>query len=219
MRDAARRQRFASWLETALGNDRAKLMQRTGLTKGRVTQLLDPDEPFGERAASNLARKLSLPEDYFERSVTADVAAIINDRGPKAWPNQQHPNKGQETPLAQLMSHPEKRIDPPQLTWESILALPLPDRFVLIVRDDAMAVPGQRGMAAGTRATFQRADEAQPGDDVLLADSDGNLYIRTYQLRRPGHWLAMARNPAFQPLDSKVDGLKVIGILKGYEWD
>lgn len=58
-----------------LQGDRAALIARTGLTKGRVTQLLDDNEPFGERAASSLARKLGLPPDFFERDEESAAAA------------------------------------------------------------------------------------------------------------------------------------------------
>lgn len=46
--------------------DRAKFTNQSGLTKGRVTQLFDSTEPFGERAARSLAEKLGLDADYFD---------------------------------------------------------------------------------------------------------------------------------------------------------
>lgn len=70
MRDDERRRNFAAWFAGApYRGDRARLMSRTGLTKGRITQLLNDagTEPFGERAATNLARKLGLADDFFER--------------------------------------------------------------------------------------------------------------------------------------------------------
>jgi hypothetical protein len=71
----ARRRRFLAWYgqhyrEGAAG--RAKFMADTGkrgekaITKGRVTQLFDDSEPFGELAARNLAIRLGLEPDYFE---------------------------------------------------------------------------------------------------------------------------------------------------------
>jgi hypothetical protein len=69
MRDDVRRRNFAAWFAgPPCRGDRAKLLSKTGLTKGRITQLLDDggDEPFGERAAANLARKLGLPDTFFE---------------------------------------------------------------------------------------------------------------------------------------------------------
>jgi len=66
MNDAHRRRRFSAYLSGPLKGDRALLIRKTGLTKGRISQLLDTDLPFGERAAARLAERLGLPEDYFE---------------------------------------------------------------------------------------------------------------------------------------------------------
>lgn len=78
MRDEARRQHFKSWFDLGpFKGDRAKLLRKTGLTKGRITQLLDGNEPFGERAATNLARRLGLKDDYFESP--PDLSGSINE--------------------------------------------------------------------------------------------------------------------------------------------
>lgn len=52
----------------------------------------------------------------------------------------------------------------------------LPDRFALTVRDEAMA-PRFR---PGHLVEFDRTRQAEPGDVVLLADGDGNAYIREH---------------------------------------
>lgn len=66
--DNERRQRFIDYFNgPPIRGDRAKFMEVTGLTKGRVSQLFDESEPFGARAAQNLAEKLGLPRDAFER--------------------------------------------------------------------------------------------------------------------------------------------------------
>lgn len=66
--DDARRARFLRFVADHCGPDpRRYLLAETGLSKGRITQLFDPDEPFGERTGRNLAEKLDLPPDYFER--------------------------------------------------------------------------------------------------------------------------------------------------------
>ncbi len=70
-----RRDRFSAYFKERLGGDRARLMQRTGYTKGRISQLLDKREPFGELAAARLASKLGLPTDYFERDHAPGEAA------------------------------------------------------------------------------------------------------------------------------------------------
>lgn len=68
--NARRRERFLAWYAGEYADSpkgRAKFMEDSGLTKGRVTQLLkDPNEP-GERAARNLALKVGKPPNFFER--------------------------------------------------------------------------------------------------------------------------------------------------------
>src|SRR6185503_2037545 len=70
-----RRARFVAWFQgPPCHGDRGalvRLMTRVAphekpLTKGRLSQLFDEDEPFGETAARNLAIRLGLPEDFFE---------------------------------------------------------------------------------------------------------------------------------------------------------
>ena len=61
--------------------------------------------------------------------------------------------------------------------------------------------------------TFQTDLSPRPGDGVLIADADGNYYLRIYKQRRPGNWEAHAENTAYQALDSERDGLRVLGVL------
>lgn len=61
-----RRERFIAYFDRVLKGSRAALMQKTDLTKGRVAQLFDERQPFGELAARNLAQRLGLPADYLE---------------------------------------------------------------------------------------------------------------------------------------------------------
>lgn len=79
-----RRRRFLDWYARTYPADssgRAKFMRDTArpglppLTKGRVSQLFDDDEPFGERAARSLAERLGLDPDYFERDHGIDLIA------------------------------------------------------------------------------------------------------------------------------------------------
>lgn len=70
--DAERRARFVEWFNgPPLRGDRARLIKITGYTKGRVAQFFDQDQPFGQLAAKNLAIKLGLDAQAFERAGTA----------------------------------------------------------------------------------------------------------------------------------------------------
>ena len=65
--DNTRRARFIAWFEgKPLLGDRKKLMDITGKTKGRVAQYFDSDQPFGERAAREIARAFDLGDEFFE---------------------------------------------------------------------------------------------------------------------------------------------------------
>lgn len=85
MRDDQRRARFVDWFLRTYREDsaiaRARFMAdsaRSGepaYTKGRVSQLFDERQPFGERAASSLAQRLGLPADYFERDAAPETTA------------------------------------------------------------------------------------------------------------------------------------------------
>ena len=73
MRDI-RRLRLKNLLESPrFGGNKTKLWKEAGLTSGRLTQLLDESEPFGELAAKNLEAALSLPAGYFSSLEEAPV--------------------------------------------------------------------------------------------------------------------------------------------------
>lgn len=56
---------------------RRELMRASGLTKGRISQLLDAAVPFGDLAAERLTKRLGLAPDYFtEPPPPADPAFI-----------------------------------------------------------------------------------------------------------------------------------------------
>lgn len=88
--DAERRDRFIAYFKgPPFKGDRQKLMQRTEYTKGRVAQFFDPDQPFGEKAAKNLALRLGLREDAFERDMTAGSESdpgVAVKTTPTPWP-------------------------------------------------------------------------------------------------------------------------------------
>jgi len=75
MNHDSRRRRFLAWYAREYGNlanGKQKFIEATRggddnkpLTKGRISQLFDPEQAFGEAAARSLARRLQLPEDIF----------------------------------------------------------------------------------------------------------------------------------------------------------
>lgn len=71
--DADRRRRFIALFKSKRFNsNREKLIEQSGLSKGRVSQLFDPNQAFGERAARALAESLDLPPNYFEHDAAPE---------------------------------------------------------------------------------------------------------------------------------------------------
>ena len=88
---------------------------------------------------------------------------------------------------------------------------PLEAEFQTTAPDAAMAPDVPRG----ARIIFITGVDPVPGDFVLCADSSGAHYLREYKALKAGHWQAHAINPAFLPLDSVRDGLRVLAVFDG----
>lgn len=165
------------------------------------------------------AKVLGVPVDaFFDRSEADLELSRISVTSPDTFAAMSHLLGVGKTRLTSVKVDVRPILPPPMIPWEELLSSPLPEKFAIVVRDDSMSVQGQRSLSVGDVATFVRADTAKAGDDVLVADAEGNVYIRSVQERTPGHWAALARNPAYQPLDSIADNLRVLGVLKGIEW-
>lgn len=63
---ALRRQKLRALIADKFGDNRGEFLKASGLTKGRLSQLLKPGEPFGDTAARNLEERLSLDPGYFD---------------------------------------------------------------------------------------------------------------------------------------------------------
>ncbi len=119
------------------------------------------------------------------------------------------------------MSQARPTIDPTTIEWGDLMKAELPRAFSLVARDDAMAPLLTKGNTArfSTERVKERTD--LPGKKVLLTDKDGNCYIREYRLRRGEQWQAVAINSTagFDPLDSIADGLRVLAVMTGVDWE
>lgn len=117
-------------------------------------------------------------------------------------------NEGQ----AHLMSY-TRFDDPPVLGWEAIvnMKIKLPQRFVVLVQDDALAPLTPRGV----RLIFDTDAAPSPGVGVLIEDAHGNRCIRRYVQAGGDRWIAAASNPAYAPLDSVKDELRVVAVASG----
>jgi hypothetical protein len=123
--------------------------------------------------------------------------------------------------VAHDLSQAIPTVEPTTMSWGDLMKTDLPRAFTLVARDDAMAPLLAKGHKArfSTERVAERTD--LPGRKVLVADRDGNAYIREYRLRRGDHWQAVAINSAagFDPLDSIADGLRVLAVMTGVDWE
>lgn len=67
MNDAHRKARLNHLIATDYGKP-IDFARATGMNKARVSQITSAEEPFGEAAARNLARKLDLHDDWFNHT-------------------------------------------------------------------------------------------------------------------------------------------------------
>jgi hypothetical protein len=202
--DNTRRDNLRRLIRDAFGDDRARFCKLAKLSKGRISQLLDPDEVFGELAAKNLVKRLGLDRGYFERELPGDPTenSSTADTLGKTQPPKMRGG------VAHLPIFAAVNVAPSQ-TWGDIVPDNLEHVFSVALPDDSMAPEAP----AGSVITFARSSSATSGQGVLLTDKDGSIYFREYRARTATTWQAVAKNSAFLPLDSAADGLTVIAVM------
>ena len=62
------------------GGSQLALARAVGLSEGRVSQLLDPEDSFGERSAKKIAGELRLELRYFEAGFSSDSEGLLIPR-------------------------------------------------------------------------------------------------------------------------------------------
>jgi hypothetical protein len=74
---ALRRSKLQHLLDHRYKGSREQFLKDSGLSKGRLSQLLDPDLPFGDVAARNLEERLKLEPGYFDAMDAQTVAFAV----------------------------------------------------------------------------------------------------------------------------------------------
>ncbi len=212
--------RINSWGPTHLRN-------AIGSTYSYWNDLLkSPKKAFGEKTARRVEEALGLPRGWLDiphaSSEVTGISLSVAEPNPP-W-QETHPalarpsSKAPALPQAHGMSLSERTIEPPVITWDSIMTADPPPEFQLRLTDAAMELDDPPSMRPGDHAFFRRSSSAQPGQVVLVVNAAGDLFIRKYQARTPGHWLAVARHPGYEPLDSVRDGLTILAVQYGGTW-
>lgn len=131
--DKERRRRFIAYFDgPPLCGDRQRLIQRTRYTKGRVAQFFDEDQPFGEKAARNLALRLGLKGDAFERDEGGSTAVVsIRPQGASAATSPLHDSL--QAVLNAIVAAPAARW--PSIRAQFDQAVQQPDKLAEVVAE------------------------------------------------------------------------------------
>ncbi|WP_157039443.1 hypothetical protein [Aquincola tertiaricarbonis] len=178
------------------------LAQAIGTPKSHVSALVSGTRGLGDDLAAKIERRYDRPAGWLDQDggnrqdVTASAA-----------------NSDQPFPQAHGVSQPAPIVEVPHLTWEALMAGPLPATFEITITDDSMAPE----FPAGTLVRFSTdVGDARARDAVLVGDRDGNVFFREYRFKKPGHWQAVALADGYEPLDSIADHLEVRAIMTSY---
>ena len=121
-------------------------------------------------------------------------------------------------PKHRAVAHPLSDFRPivtlQKVTWEELMVADLSGRFELSLRDDALAPE----YPAGTTIRFDATRKPRPGWPVLVKDSAGAFYVRDYIEGAGGRYKAEARQRGYAALDSVTDGLTLVGVMFGADW-
>lgn len=185
--DSPRQQLRRHHLEELIqeAGDAATLARLVGTPKTHISAIVNGKRGIGDVLSAKLETMMTKPTGWMDTP------------------------RGSEEPLVaravSLNHHTVLKI----IQWEALMSTDLPPQFVCAAPDDSMS-PRVR---EGQMVTFDRTLEARPGDGVLVVDGSGNHYIREYRQRRPGVWEAHAASPAYQPLESEADALRVVAVV------
>lgn len=169
-------------------------------------------------AASTLSRYKKEPDEKGAKNISEINARRIETAARKTtyWLDGPPAVRGSPTTqkeVAHALSHLTVE-DAPHVEWgEQMTGDDLPPVFWATLPDDSMAPRA----TAGKKMCFDRGMVPRPGDGVLVVDRAGGVAFRLYRSAGAGRWTAAAMNPAYEPLDSERDGLRVLAVLKAEE--
>jgi len=174
--DNTRRAEFLAYFKDKLNSDRQVILD-SGISKGRVTQYFDESEPFGELAARNLEKRLSvqLGTVFTSLRVANPEAKGANSLG-GAIPvvgSAQLGDNGHFCDLEYPVGHGDGSIDWPTKD---------PNAYALRCNGESM----KPRIRHGEYVVVEPGREVMPGDEVLVKASDGRVMVKQFAYSRDG---------------------------------
>lgn len=179
------------------------------MSKGRISQLLDSDEPFGERAARGLEAKLGLPDrwlDVDDDNNNVELAPEVRGGVPLIswiqagdWAEASdpfHPGDA-EAWIPSIKAHSERA-------------------FALRVRGDSMTAPHGKSYPEGCIIIVEPARLLPVNGERIVAKLEGTneVTFKVYKEEDGRRWL-QPLNPSHEPIRQP---FKVVGTVIG-KWE
>lgn len=194
--------------EVRLANLRALLASEPGPERGRQAR-------FARRIAKSPAQLSQWLIGYRTLDDEA-VRAIEAKLGLKRWafddPNWTNDQAPEPAQAHALSLSPFET--PPLVSVEDLMqSKELPACFVAEIPDGALTGKFEQG----TRVVFEVGAAPKVGAPVLVADRDGQRWVRIYGNVRGDRWQALATGLGHVSLDSEADGLVVLAAARWVE--
>lgn len=210
--DSKRRAEFVAYFNKAYGGDRQLFLSESGISKGRATQYFDESEPFGERAAASLEKRLDLEPGTIFKSLRVVNGAAGNANNKMGIPVVGTAQLGDDGYFYDL-SYPVGHGDG-YLNW------PTKDANAYAVRCKGESMKPR--IRHNEFAVLEPNHPYAPGDEVLVKDQLGRVMIKQLAYIRDGMVHLDSVNETFQRIsieESEIVAIHfVAGIAKSALW-
>jgi phage repressor protein C with HTH and peptisase S24 domain len=209
--DATRRAEFLAYFDKHFQGDRQAFMEKTGLSKGRVTQYTDEGEPFGEKAAASLEKRLGVSHGTVFPSLAkaAEPKSTTRSEGVPVVGTAQLGDNGNFYALDFPVGHGDGFLEWPSKD---------PNAYGLRCKGESM----KPRIRHGEYVVIEPNHPVNPGDEVLVRSIDGRVMVKQLAFIRDGLIHLDSVNETFPRISLAAEEVAVMhyvaAIAKGALW-